>query len=664
MEARHIGKRQKMEELTMDVDDCEAGSIGLSISSSDVMLPPPPMSDDHGDDEKVQSISSVDSLHSLDILRASTPSSSASLVDSSSIASVSSGSLSGSSASSSASVSSRVPSASSLSSSASSCENTQAHPGLPYGSVVHFTNHYVRPDLLKPWRVGAPYTSRGTGFHIGERRLITNAHVVRHHTSLRLTRHGQPGNFAGRVLCESEMCDLALVTVDDDDFWNDELAIASFEPSGKVPELDDTVVAVGYPLGAKTVTVTRGVVSNLQMSDLTLKRNNPRQLTIQIDAAINPGNSGGPVFDVKSNQLVGVAFAGMDNVKGHGLVISIPVLQRFLRTFAINADPLFGLLPSLGVKTRELVNPSKRRLAFGITAKSQMPPHRNGIIVNEVVKFGAADGILQCDDVLLSIDGEAISEDGTVQYRGHERLPYDYLVSRHQMQDAVSITLLRKAKETTIGNAPKNASSSSSSSNGMEELKVAVPLDSEPCILPRILSVDYRSSYVLFGGLIFLPAGQPLASYMSPKYDSWGLHVLREIAQTDLCSLDEQALLLSDVLAHPVNVGYDAYRWHRLRAVNGQSVKNMRELASILRDLKNSVPLEAAKVASSGATVDGPPVDMKSNFVEFELLALGQHERIVLDLNLGNDAEKDVLLKHKIPTWCTPELLLEDASRV
>ena len=79
----------------------------------------------------------------------------------------------------------------------------------------------MRPDLLKPWRVGAPYTSRGTGFHIGERRLITNAHVVRHHTSLRLTRHGQPGNFAGRVLCESEMCDLALVTVDDDDFWND-----------------------------------------------------------------------------------------------------------------------------------------------------------------------------------------------------------------------------------------------------------------------------------------------------------------------------------------------------------------------------------------------------------------------------------------------------------
>lgn len=46
---------------------------------------------------------------------------------------------------------------------------------------------------------------QGTGFHIGGGRIITNSHVLRNHTSLRLSRHGKPGNFAGRVLCDGRL---------------------------------------------------------------------------------------------------------------------------------------------------------------------------------------------------------------------------------------------------------------------------------------------------------------------------------------------------------------------------------------------------------------------------------------------------------------------------
>ena len=45
-----------------------------------------------------------------------------------------------------------------------------------------------------------------------------------------------------RVLCESAVCDLALVTVSNDSFWTDLPAVRFQE---KVPDLDDTVVAVG-----------------------------------------------------------------------------------------------------------------------------------------------------------------------------------------------------------------------------------------------------------------------------------------------------------------------------------------------------------------------------------------------------------------------------------
>lgn len=178
---------------------------------------------------------------------------------------------------------------------------------IPFDAVIHCTNNFVTLQLTAPWKVSNPSTATGTGFSIGNRRILTNSHVVRDSTSLRVFRHGVPGNHEARVLCQSQVCDLALVTVDDDTFWEG-LPEVTFQEA--VPRLDDTVCAVGYPLGATSVTLTRGVVSNIKMSDLSLTDYQEEQLTVQIDAAINPGNSGGPVFNQDTCEVVGVAFSG------------------------------------------------------------------------------------------------------------------------------------------------------------------------------------------------------------------------------------------------------------------------------------------------------------------------------------------------------------------
>lgn len=111
-----------------------------------------------------------------------------------------------------------------------------------------------------------------------------------------------------------------LLTVDDDEFWE---GLPTVKLQEVVPALDDTVVAIGYPLGAKSVTVTRGVVSNVMISDLSIQGRNPCQLTVQIDAAINPGNSGGPVVNPNTGAIVGVAFAGR-SAPGQGFIIPVP----------------------------------------------------------------------------------------------------------------------------------------------------------------------------------------------------------------------------------------------------------------------------------------------------------------------------------------------------
>ena len=52
--------------------------------------------------------------------------------------------------------------------------------------------------------------------------------------------------------------------------------------SSTLPSLDENVTCVGFPMGGKQISVTRGVISRIDVDSLNVLR-------IQIDAAINPG---------------------------------------------------------------------------------------------------------------------------------------------------------------------------------------------------------------------------------------------------------------------------------------------------------------------------------------------------------------------------------------
>lgn len=57
---------------------------------------------------------------------------------------------------------------------------------------------------------------------------------VSNETTVHVRRPGNPKKWRGKVLCEGKIADLALVTVEDDQFWTDELLDLQFVD---VPEL-------------------------------------------------------------------------------------------------------------------------------------------------------------------------------------------------------------------------------------------------------------------------------------------------------------------------------------------------------------------------------------------------------------------------------------------
>lgn len=369
-----------------------------------------------------------------------------------------------------------------------------------YRAVIHFTVNKVDLKLTSPWKTGSPKESTGTGFYIGDRRIITNSHVVRNASSIRVERNGKPGTFKGEVLFESEMCDLALVSVANDAFWE---GLPTVEFEDEVPNLGDAVLAVGYPRGNKSVTVTRGIVSTVCLRDLSLLNFNPRLMCIQIDAAINPGNSGGPVVSVDSKKIIGVAFSHQVNAVLMSFIISVPVLKMFIGAYdRDHSRTNFGCLPQAGFYCEELKNVSHRKFSLGNMFCSD---NFYGCLINFVDKFSPSSEVVKVGDVLLEIDGCPVSESGEVLYRNHEWLPYDWLITKKIFGDTVRLKLLRH--------------DSSGSPGEMLELDIEIPLIPMNHLIPRIFGVDLFPFWVIVGGLVFVKVSLPLISQIDkPDY--------------------------------------------------------------------------------------------------------------------------------------------------
>ncbi|EPS58030.1 hypothetical protein M569_16788, partial [Genlisea aurea] len=181
---------------------------------------------------------------------------------------------------------------------------------LAMDSVVKIFTVSSSPSYFLPWQNKSQRETMGSGFVISGRRILTNAHVVADHTFTLVRKHGSPTKYRAEVQAVGHECDLAILTVASEEFWEG----MNFLELGDIPFLQEAVSVVGYPQGGDNISVTKGVVSRVEPTQYV--HGATQLLAIQIDAAINPGNSGGPAL--LGDRVVGVAFQNLSNAENIG----------------------------------------------------------------------------------------------------------------------------------------------------------------------------------------------------------------------------------------------------------------------------------------------------------------------------------------------------------
>ena len=411
-------------------------------------------------------------------------------------------------------------------------------------SLVRIQATSQDPNYRAPWSAGEVAGGVGAGFIIAGNRIMTNAHVVSNARFLAVSKEGDPKPYPARVFHIAHDCDLALLTVDNPNFFTNTAALHF----GGIPAIESTVSVYGYPIGGDRLSVTRGIVSRIDFHTYT-HSGVDSHLAVQIDAAINPGNSGGPVL--QEGKVVGVAFQGYsgDVAQNVGYMIPTPVIQRFLKDVE---DGHYDRYMDLTIAYHPLHNPAMRR-ALGLTDGD------SGVFVGSVYDGGVSEGRLRPGDVLLAIDGLPIASDGTVTMDGAP-VEMAEVVERKFKGEKVDFKVLRDGKE----------------------IIVTIPLTHAWPFSLQAQAYNEKPRFVVFGGLVFQPVDANFMAEHNP--DDLRLHFYFDnFISRNIYREREEIVVLSNVLADPVNAYASEFRYEIVDKINGKRIQRIDDVAAAFK---------------------------------------------------------------------------------
>jgi S1-C subfamily serine protease len=416
----------------------------------------------------------------------------------------------------------------------------------PADSVVKVIASLTYPSPLQPWAKGKTVEVSGTGVVIEGRKILTNAHLVMYATEVHVQARPGADKIEAKVAGLGTDIDLAVLTVQEEKFFEKRPALAR---ARLLPKVQDGVAVHGFPVGGADLSVTKGVVSRI---DHGMWFGLTPSLFIQVSAAINPGNSGGPA--VADDKMIGVVCSRLSEAEGIGYVIPNEEIDGFLARLK---DGRYEPKPmdATGTTFQRLENPALRGLL-------KLDDKTKGVLVRPPERHGA-DYPLREFDVLTRIGPYEINNDGMALLENDKRVPFLTLIPRLARGGSLPLTVLR----------------------GGREMCLALPVTTRDNRLIRSYEGE-KPSYFIHGPLVFSPVKEEaidLYFRLNPALDGNSPLVSRRSDRVQFPG-EELVVVTRPMFGHKIAKGYNDPVGRVVKEVNGVKIKNLVHLVETIRD--------------------------------------------------------------------------------
>ncbi|MGZ8498015.1 MAG: PDZ domain-containing protein [Candidatus Binatia bacterium] len=423
---------------------------------------------------------------------------------------------------------------------------------------IHAVQH--APDLLRPWAKNSPQQVKGSGVVIDGRRILTNAHVVKHASQIYVQPNQSASHISARIEAITPGMDLAILKLDDESFFDKRGALPFAQ---ELPRVKDNINVYGYPTGGTELSVTQGIVSRIEYTDYYYQATG---LRIQVDAALNFGNSGGPA--VTDGKLVGLVFSLIQNAQNIGYLIPVEEIQHFLTDIK---DGVYDGKPQTHDLIQTVENDALRQ-------RLGLPKGINGVMVSQPYREDSSYPLKEWD-VITKVGDTPIDSDGKVAIRYDLRLSASYLVQKHAKNGSLPLTVFRAGKLISID----------------------LPVRSQrELVIPYLMDASPR--YFIFGPFVFSQTTQDYLERLgNQRPTTFGRRPSPLVTRRqDRPAFDNEELIVvaSPLFPDRITKGYDDPNRSVLSEINGVPVRNMRHLVELLRD--NRAEQLSFKFASSG----------------------------------------------------------------
>jgi hypothetical protein len=435
-------------------------------------------------------------------------------------------------------------------------------------AIIHIEVTSKEYNYIQPWQVSESKVYK-TGVVVDGHLIITTAEGLNDQTEIRLKKQGGGLFSFGQVAWIDYQANLAAITTDEKDFWT------GLQPA----KLADPVPITGQvrilrwrddQLENRQGEIERMTVDSSVLSFVSVP-------VLKIDSTIL-GASYGEAVTV-GDKLIGLA------CQQDGEAVSAVPASFIASILQARADKHYTGLGYFDFTWDQVENPLCLEYL-------KLPGAPRGVIAKEVGLKPGVESLVKPHDVILQIDGFDIDAQGNYHDPDYKKLSLENLSSRGKWAGMdCKMKIWRDGKEMDIVYKLPKAEYS-------DELVANQSFDQDP-------------EYVIAGGFVFTPLTN---AYLRSWGSGWRQRAPFRLFYYNMDKVKPdrpQRVILSQVLPHPINIGYEGLRNTVVDEINGIKIKTIADVATALKSPVNGFDVFkfAASEPTRQAVLDAGEID-------------------------------------------------------